>query len=112
PLRLPAAPPPPGFRPPATTTPAGENGTSFALYAEATATVPPGAMPLKLSARAAALGKPLVREAAGGVPKLTEPGDIVTTTVQSAVAVKPGGEVPVTVKVERRNGFNGRIPLE
>ncbi len=103
---------PPGFSAPATTIPAGENNTSFALYAEPTATVPPGAPALKITARAIIDGKPLVREAAGGVPKLTEPGDIVTTTVQSAVTIKPGGEVPVAVKVERRNGFTGRIPLE
>jgi hypothetical protein len=69
-------------------------------------------VPLKLTARAAVAGKTLVREAAGSVPRLTDPGDIVTTTVQSAVTVRPGGEVPVTVKVERRNGFKGRIPLD
>jgi hypothetical protein len=103
---------PPGFSAPATTIPAGENSTSFALYAEPTATVPPGAPALKLTARALVGGKTLVREAAGGVPKLAEPGDIVTTTVQSAVTIEPGGETPVTVKVERRNGFKGRIPLE
>ncbi len=103
---------PAGFSAPATTVPAGENGTSFALYADPTATVPPGAPALKLIARAIIGGKTLVRETAGGVPKLTEPGDIVTTTVQSAVTIRPGGETSVTVKVERRNGFKGRIPLE
>ncbi len=103
---------PPGFSAPATTVPAGENSTSFALFAEPTATVPAGAPPLKLIARAVVGGKTLVRETAGGVPSLTEPGDIVTTTVQAAVTIRPGGEVPVTVKVERRNGFKGRIPLD
>ena len=53
-----------------------------------------------------------MREAAGGVPKLEEPGDIVTTTDVSEATVAPGGEVRVTAKVERRNGFTGRIPLE
>jgi hypothetical protein len=28
------------------------------------------------------------------------------------VTVRPGGEVRVTVNVERRNGFKGRIPIE
>ena len=28
------------------------------------------------------------------------------------MTVRPGGEVRLTVKVERRNGFKGRIPLE
>ena len=30
----------------------------------------------------------------------------------SEATVAPGGEVRVTAKVERRNGFAGRIPLE
>ena len=46
------------------------------------------------------------------LPKVLEPGDIVTTTEQSEVTLKPGGETRVTVKMERRNGFAGRIPLE
>ena len=54
----------------------------------------------------------MTRDAAGGLPKLEEPGDIVTTTEQSEVTAAPGGEVRVTVKVERRNGFAGRIPVE
>lgn len=67
---------------------------------------------MKLIARAKIDGKELVREVTGGLPKVIEPGDIVTTTEQTAVTVKPGGEVRVTVTVERRNGFTGRIPLE
>jgi hypothetical protein len=104
---------PPGFSAPATTIPAGENSTSFALYAEPTATAPAAsAAPLKLIATAMVQGKPMTQEVAGGVPKLADTGDIVTTTEQSAVTVHPGGEVAVTVKVERRNGFTGRIPLD
>ena len=70
------------------------------------------APPLKLIARATIDGKEVVREAMGGLPKVLEPGDIVTTTGQTEVAVKPGGEARLTVKVERRNGFKGRIPLD
>jgi hypothetical protein len=103
---------PPGFSAPATTIPAGENSTSFALYAEPSATIPANSAPLKLIARATIDGKELVREATGGVPKVEEPGDIVTTTEQSEVTLKPGGEVRVTVKIERRNGFKGRIPID
>ena len=54
----------------------------------------------------------MVHEAAGGLPKLIEPGDIITTTAQAEVTVKPGHETRLTVKVERRNGFKGRIPLD
>jgi WD40 repeat protein len=103
---------PPGFHAPATTIPAGESRTSFALYAEPTATVPAKSAPLKLVARAVIDGKELVREVTGGLPKLIEPGEIVTTTEQSEVTVRPGGEVRVTVNVERRKGFKGRIPIE
>ena len=103
---------PPGLSAPPTTVPAGEYSTSFALYADPTATVPAGAPPLKLTAHATIDGKDVVREAAGGMPKLEEPGDIVTTTDVSEVTVAPGGEVRVTAKVERRNGFAGRIPLD
>ncbi|MGH7222351.1 MAG: hypothetical protein ACRELF_03920, partial [Gemmataceae bacterium] len=103
---------PPGFRAPATTIPAHENSTSLALFAESDAAVPVKAPPLKLIARAVIDGKEVVREASGGLPKLLKPGDIVTTTAQSEVTVKPGHEARLTVKVERRNGFKGRIPLD
>ncbi|HBI45705.1 MAG TPA: hypothetical protein DDY78_23055, partial [Planctomycetales bacterium] len=103
---------PPGFNAPPTTIPAGENSTVFAVYAEPTATVPPGAAPLKLTAHATINGQDVAREAAGALPKVTEPGDIVTTTEQSEVTVAPGGDVRVTATVQRRNGFAGRIPLE
>jgi hypothetical protein len=103
---------PPGFSAPATTIPAGENSTGFALYAEPTAAVPASSAPLKLVARAAIDGKEVVREVTGGLPKAAEPGDIVTTTEQSEVTLKPGGEVRVTVKIDRRNGFKGRIPID
>jgi hypothetical protein len=103
---------PRGFHAPATTIPAGENSTGFALYAEPGATVPAKAPPLRLEARATIDGKEVVREATGGVPKVTDPGDIVTTTEQSEVTVKPGGEVRLTVNVKRRKGFKGRIPVD
>jgi hypothetical protein len=103
---------PPGFSAPATTIPAGESATSFALFAAADASVPGNAPPLKLIAKAKIDGQEVVREVTGAAPKVIEPGDIVTTVEQSEVTVKTGGEVRVTVTVERRNGFTGRIPLE
>jgi hypothetical protein len=103
---------PPGLSAPATTIPAEENSTSFALFAEPGATLPPTTPALKLVAKAVIDGKEVVHEATGGTPKVIEPGDIVTTTEQSAVTVKPGGETRLTVRVERRNGFDKRIPIE
>jgi hypothetical protein len=104
---------PPRFSAPPSTVPAGQNSTNFALFAEPTAAAPPaGAAPLKLVARATIDGKEVVREATGGVPTLQEPGDLRATTAQSEVTVVPGGETRLTVSVERRNGFTGRVPVE
>ncbi len=103
---------PPGFSAPPTTIPEGENTTAFALFAEPSASPPAGAVPCKLVARAVINGKEVKREAAGGVPKLIDPGDIVTTTKQSEITVRPGSEVRLTVTIERRNDFKGRVPLE
>ncbi len=103
---------PKGLHAPATTIPAGENTTSFALFAEADAALSKKVPPLKLVARATIAGQDVTREAAGGAPKLVEPGDIVTTTEQSEVTLTPGGITRLTVKVERRNDFKGRIPID
>jgi hypothetical protein len=103
---------PPGFSAPATTIPAGENSTTFALWADATAVTPAKVPPLKLVARAILDGTEVVREATGGVPRAVDPGDLVTTTAQSEVAVRPGEQVYLTVKIERLHGFKGRVPLD
>jgi hypothetical protein len=104
---------PPGFSAPATNVLPEDNSTALALSADAAAANPPaGAAPLKVVARATIDGKEVVREAAGGLPKVIDGGDIVTTTGQAEVTVRPGGETRLTVTVERHNGFAGRIPLE
>jgi hypothetical protein len=103
---------PPGFSAPRSSIPAGESSTAFSLYAEPTATVTGKAPPLEVVATASVDGKKVQRKATAALPRLVAPGDIVTTTEQSEVTVRPGGEVRVTVKVERRNGFTGRIPVD
>jgi hypothetical protein len=103
---------PAGFSAPATFIPAGENTTSFALSAEPNAAVPSTAAPLRLVAQALIGEQKVTQEIPGERLRLAEPGDIGTTTVESAVTLRPGGEVPVTVQVERRHGFKGRIPVE
>lgn len=103
---------PPGLSAPATTIPAEEENTAFALFADPKAALPAKAAPLRLVARATIDGQEVVREAAGEVPTLVEPGDLVTTTEQSEVTLRPGGEVTLTVRIERRNGFKGRVPLD
>lgn len=103
---------PPGFSAPPTSIPEDEESTSFALWADATATNPTGGTAPKLSARAVINGATVTREATGQLPKVLEPGDIVTTTEQSEVTLEPGKEVRLKVTIERRNGFMGRVPLE
>ena len=104
---------PPGFEAPATSIEAGQESTTFALYAAPTAENPPGtAAPLKLVARATIDAKEMVHEAAGGVPKVVVPGDLVTTTATEEVTIRPGSEARLRVKIERRNGFKGRVPVE
>jgi hypothetical protein len=104
---------PPGFSAPASNVLSEDNSTSVAFSAEATAANPPaGAASLKVVARATIGGKEVVREAAGGLPKVIDGGDITTTTGQSEVTVRPGAEARLTVTAERHNGFTGRIPLD
>jgi Tol biopolymer transport system component len=103
---------PPGFSAPPTTIPSGENSTAFSLWADATATTPTKAPPLRLVARAAIAGQEVVREVTGGLPKVMEPGDLVTTTQQNEISLQPGGQVYLTATIERRNGFGGRVPLD
>jgi hypothetical protein len=104
---------PPGFSAPATNILPADNSTALALAAEATAANPPAkAAPLKVVARATIDGREVVREATGGLPKVIDGGDVVTATGQSEVTVRPGGEARLTVTVERRHGFAGRIPID
>jgi WD40 repeat protein len=103
---------PAGFSAPATSIPAEESSTAFALWADATAKTPSGGQPLKLVARALINGKEVVREVTGSLPRVMEPGELATTTEQSEVTVKPGQQVWLKAKIDRRKGFTGRVPLD
>jgi hypothetical protein len=104
---------PAGFSAPTTFIEAGQTSTTFALFADAKAANPDAKAPqLKLVANATIDGQPVVREATGGLPKVVEPGEIVTTTAQDTVVIHPGQETRLLVHVERRNDFKGRIPLD
>jgi dipeptidyl aminopeptidase/acylaminoacyl peptidase len=102
---------PPGFHALPTRIEAAQNSTQFALWTDSDAKTPAKAE-LKLLARGIINGKPVEHTAHGGKPTVVDPGDIVTTTDQHDVAIKPGHETFLDVTVERRNGFKGRIPLE
>jgi WD40 repeat protein len=103
---------PAGFTAPITNIPEGELSTALTLYAEANAVAPTLGAGIKLIAKATIDGKEVGREAAGGLPKLADAKDLATTTDESEVTIEPGKEVRVTVHIERRNGFAGRVPLD
>ncbi|MFM8273221.1 MAG: hypothetical protein ACKODX_12975, partial [Gemmata sp.] len=102
---------PPGFSAPETTVESGFTTTTFALYADASASVPADAK-LKLIARASVGGKELTREATGGLPQAVAPGDIVTTVREQVISIQPGRETRFTVDIARQGKFAGRVPVE
>jgi len=103
---------PPGFHAPSTDIAAGLTTTAFALFADADAKVPTKAMPLKLIAEAVIDGKKVTKETFGTAAKLVDPGDIVTRSNESEVTLVPGGITTLTVNIERRDKFAGRVPLD
>jgi WD40 repeat protein len=104
---------PSGFSAPPTAIPEGERSTSFALYADPSAVTPDAkSLPPKLIATAKINDQVVKREVTGMLPKLADSADLVTTTDLSEISVKPGHEVRLAVKIERRNGFAGRVPVE
>jgi hypothetical protein len=102
---------PPGFHALPTRIEADQLSTSIALWTDADVKSP-GDGQLKWIGRAVIDGKPVERIANGGKPAVVDPGDIVTTTAQHEVVIKPGQETYLDVAVERRNKFDGRIPLD
>ena len=40
------------------------------------------------------------------------PGDLTTSTEQAEITVRPGQEVRLTARIERRDGYAGRVPLD
>jgi hypothetical protein len=101
-----------GFHMPSTTIEAGTYTTTAALYADADATLPKRIKTLIFEGSTHATGLPFASVAMIDMPTLIEPGDIVTTVKESEVAIKPGGQASMTVTIERRNGFKGRVPLD
>jgi hypothetical protein len=69
--------------------------------------------PLKLRGTAMVNGKPLVREAETreriSVASLAAEPEVLATTVQDKVTLEPGGNAWVTINLERRGEFKGRV---
>jgi WD40 repeat protein len=99
------------FHAPPTRIEAGQHSTAVALSA-GSQPVTKKLPPLKIVARAEIGGREVRREAVGSPPAVIEPGDLVTTTNLSELVIRPGTEAKLVVKVERRNGYTGRVPLD
>jgi WD40 repeat protein len=103
---------PPGLACPPTVIEAGHYATTVGVFAQGDAPEPPKKMRLRLVGEATIDGQKQMKEALGVNPTITDPGDIVTTTEESEVSLRPGEQVKLTVHIERRNGFAGRVPVE
>ncbi|MGL6094924.1 MAG: c-type cytochrome domain-containing protein, partial [Fimbriiglobus sp.] len=99
------------FRAPPTTIEAGQLSAAVPLSA-GPEPLPKLVSPLKVVGRAVIDGTDVTHDAAGGVPTITEKPDLVTTTASGELVVRPGHEAKFVVKIERKNGFAGRVPLE
>ena len=67
---------------------------------------------MKLDCPAIVGDQEVVHVVMGGLPKLVDPGDIVTRTSATEIAIQPGQESRFFVEVERRDNFTGRVPVE
>jgi len=103
---------PPGFSSPSIEIEPGESSTSTTLHAESDAVVSADASAIKLVGKAVVDGKELVHEVVGGRPKLVDSGDITIATDRGEAELPAGGEARIGIRVERMNGFAGRIPIE
>jgi hypothetical protein len=102
---------PPGFSAPPTRIEAEQTSTAVAFHATEVAQAVDTAQP-RLIARAEIEGKKVIREAPVGSPKVNDSGDIVTTINTDSLSIAPGRETRFIVRIERRNGFAGRVPLD
>jgi hypothetical protein len=75
----------------------------------------PGLTDIRLTARATIDGREVTREAYNPDPlpvvALAPAPDLVVTTDLDAVQLPAGGMTHLTVRVDRRNGFTGRVPI-
>ena len=97
------------FSAPATKIEAGQMTATFALAAEGVGTATAA---YKLVGTAMIDGKSVVREATGGMPKTLTTAEVTATTDTPTLTIRPGGEVRIRMKIERKNGFTGRVPLD
>jgi hypothetical protein len=105
---------PAGVKASPATIPAGQDSTVVLLSADASA--PADALPaeFKIVGHAKINGHDLARVANEDAPlelaSVIPPPDAVVTAEPGRITLEPGQDVKVTLHVERRNGFQGRVP--
>ncbi len=96
------------------TIPAGQNSTVVVLAASAEAAVDAPPSPIRFVGHARINGRDVTRVANGAaalqLASIIPPPDVIVTAEPREIALQPGQEVKVTLHVERRNGFKGRVP--
>ena len=104
---------PKGFHAPKLVFPSGEVSATFSLFAEANAPkVDAGAKDVTIRARGVIHGKTVERVTKLKAPLLADPGDIQTFTGVEKLVAKAGTNTKLQVKIERRNKFEARVPLD
>ena len=100
------------------TIPAGQDSTVVVLTAAADAPLDAHPAPIEIVGQAQVGGQNLVRTAKMEeemdpplqLASITPAPDVVVTTESRQVLLEPGKQVTVTLHVDRRNGFKGRVP--
>lgn len=102
---------PAGFTAPQAVIEAGQNTATFPLAVDSNAAVGEGPT-LRIVGHATIAGRELVHNANGGKLTVTEPGDIAVSLASPTVAIQPGREARMIARLDRRNGYTGRVPLD
>jgi hypothetical protein len=96
------------------TIPSGQDSTVILLSADANASADALPAAFKIVGHVKIDGHDRTRIANEDAPleiaSVVPPPDAIVTTVPSHINLQPGQEVKVTLHVERRNGFQGRVP--
>ena len=114
PIEISAAGLPAGVTASSATIPAGQDSTVMLLSADPSASDDALSAAFKIVGHAKINGHDLARVASEDAPlkfaSVIPPPDAIVTAGPERVTLEPGQEVKVTLRVDRRNGFQGRVP--
>ncbi|HXW13228.1 MAG TPA: hypothetical protein VEN79_01860, partial [Terriglobia bacterium] len=105
---------PTGIRAGTATIPAGQDSTVVLLSADASASVDALPAGFKIVGHAKINGVDRIRIANQDAPlqlaSVIPPSDVILTAGPTHITLEPGQDLKVTLHVERRSGFEGRVP--